>query len=441
MFRKSNLISALMAAGFFAACFAPVASASASITSSADERIVVKAGDERDEAVGIAPTDEPISKSSADNPNATNAANATNATSDAAGDGNRDTRRTAEDARRAAADAQRALADAGRAAKDAARAAADAARAAVDSVDVNEIRETVRRAMDEAGRGNVVINMSSDTPQRGNPYSARETREFKQTLGDGTVISRQSTRLLARDSEGRSRQELRQIDGTARVFINDPVAKQAIILDPQKKLACKAGFDRDAIYDCFKQMRGDWKPLGFSFDASSKGGIAMMTATDDLRIHVNPGAKVIDLTQPGQTSTWSKSWGFSGPVPPVPPAPPAAPIPPAPPVPPMPPAPAPTSKDGTIKRERVTQTYEGLRVEVDRSIETIAAGAIGNSRPIESISERYYSPDLKMNLYTRSSDPRSGESVYRMVDIKRSEPEIGLFRVPAGFTETSGKSK
>jgi hypothetical protein len=391
-----------------------------SLAAQRDDRVIFDVSDDCNDIVVIAATDELPSITGAENPA---------------------TERAAKDAaKEATKDAQRAINDAGRAAQDAIRAAGDAARAAIESVDVNEIRETVRRAMDETRRGNVVINIASETPQRGNPYSARETREFRQTLGDGTVISRQSTRLLARDGEGRTRQELRQPDGTARIFINDPVAKRAIILDPQRKLACRAEFDREEIFDCFSQMRGDWKPLGFSFNASSKGGIAMMTASDDVSIHVSPNAKVIDLTQSEAGSSWAKTWRM--PVPPAPPLPPSSALPSSapPPLPPLAPNAA-LSKDGSLKRERITQTYEGLRVEVDRSVETIAAGVIGNSRPIESINERYYSPDLKMNLYSRRSDPRSGESIYRVIDIKRSEPERALFRVPSGFTETVGKSR
>jgi hypothetical protein len=164
---------------------------------------------------------------------------------------------------------------------------------------------------------------------------------------------------------------------------------------------------------------------------------------------------VIDLTQSEAGSNWAKTWRMPAPpAPPLPPSSPLSPLPavppasalpasPTPPAPPLPPlaANAASPKDGSLKRERITQTYEGLRVEVDRSVETIAAGVIGNSRPIESINERYYSPDLKMNLYSRRSDPRSGESIYRVIDIKRSEPERGLFRVPSGFTETVGKSR
>jgi hypothetical protein len=356
-----------------------------------------------------------------------------------------DTATARADAQRAIADASRATRDAARAASDAVRAASDAAKAAAASVDVNEIRETVRRAMDESVRRGFAFHMSDDTPQRGNPYSARELREFKQTLGDGTVISRQSTRLLARDSEGRTRQELRQPDGTARVFINDPVAKEAIIIDPQKRVACKSTFNKEAIDDCFSKMRGDWKPLGFAFNASSKGGIGMMSASEDVHVSVNANAKIIDLTDgetirgksgiysysasgPGVVSVSPGSVRLESPPPPVTPVPPASPT-----------LNAAKSKDGAVKRERVTQTYEGLRIDVDRSVETIAADTIGNSRAIESISERYYSPDLKMNVFTRRSDPRSGESTYRMVDVKRSEPEISLFRVPVGFSETRGK--
>jgi hypothetical protein len=303
------------------------------------------------------------------------------------------------------------------------------------SMDVNEIRDTVRRAMDEATRAGAWSHrMSSDEVQKGNPYSSRETREFKQVLGDGTVISRQSTRMLARDGEGRTRQELRQPDGSSRIFINDPVAKRAHIVDPQKRTACSARFDKDAINDCFKQMRGDWKPLGFSFSPTDRG-IPLMTANDDVRIHVSADAKVIDLTE-GQNASgrskifsWSSGSGRAEPPPPVPP------------VPPLPPMPGQTSRDSKVVRETSTTTYEGMRVDVTRNVETVAVGALGNNRPIESVFERYYSPDLKMTVFSRRSDPRSGESIYRMSDIKRSEPDASLFRVPSGFTEVEGKAK
>ncbi len=344
----------------------------------------------------------------------------------------------AVDAEDAAVEAAMAAASAALARKDAALARSDA------SIDVREIRESIRRSIEDASQHGHMISRrsSSDEVVQGNPYSARELREFKQTLGDGTVISRQSTRLLARDRDGRLRQELRQPDGTARVFINDPVAKEVLILDPQKRIACKAGFNKTAINDCYSRTKGDWKPLGFSFNAG-KNGVGMMSASDELVVEVSPHAQIIDLTQKGVTSG---GWPVP-PVPPVAPAPPAAPAPPVAPVPPAAPLPplsralkSGNAQHTTVTRESKTrQTYEGLSVDTDRTVETITAGSIGNSKAIESVYERYYSPELKMAVYVRRSDPRNGESTYRMTDIKRTDPEANLFKIPAGFAVSEGK--
>jgi hypothetical protein len=59
------------------------------------------------------------------------------------------------------------------------------------SVNVDEIRNSVRKAMEESGGngGFAYRNYSGERIEKGNPYSAREVREFKQTLGDGAVIS------------------------------------------------------------------------------------------------------------------------------------------------------------------------------------------------------------------------------------------------------------
>ncbi len=337
---------------------------------------------------------------------------------------------------------------------------------AVAQVDVTEIRETVRRALEDADRrGSFSFNLStSETNVKGNPYSARETREFKQTLSDGTQINRVSTRLLARDGEGRTRQELRQTDGSARVFINDPVAKRAHIIDPQRRMACSAPFDGDAINDCFVKLRGDWQPLGFVFSAG-RNGIPMMTSKDDVQVNVRSSAKIIDLTHgqsaggAGRTFSWSSSGpgrvevspdGRSVtlndmPAPPSPPSPPTAPTPPTPPTPPNVRTPltdaAKGVKDAKLVREKTNAVYEGLKVDVDRSVETIPAGAMGNNRAIETINERFFSPDLKMMVYSKRSDPRSGEFIYRISEIRRSEPDAAQFQIPSGFAQSEGKSR
>lgn len=93
-----------------------------------------------------------------------------------------------------------------------------------------------------------------------------------------------------------------------------------------------------------------------------------------------------------------------------------------------------------IAREKKTQPpYEGLSVDVDRTVETIAAGSMGNNKAIETVYERYYSPELTTNVHVRRSDPRNGESVYRIADVKRTEPDAQPFREPAGYTMSACK--
>ena len=89
---------------------------------------------------------------------------------------------------------------------------------------------------------------------------------------------------------------------------------------------------------------------------------------------------------------------------------------------------------GDVKREDLgTQIIEGLSCKGAREVRTIAAGAIGNERPIEIISETWTSPELKMVMRKKHSDPRFGESVYELTGLKRGEPDKSLFQVPSNY--------
>ena len=50
------------------------------------------------------------------------------------------------------------------------------------------------------------------------------------------------------------------------------------------------------------------------------------------------------------------------------------------------------------------------------------------------MSERWYSPQLQAVVLSRHSDPRFGETTYRLTNIVRAEPEAAAFAVPADFT-------
>ncbi|HEX8160250.1 MAG TPA: energy transducer TonB [Pyrinomonadaceae bacterium] len=79
------------------------------------------------------------------------------------------------------------------------------------------------------------------------------------------------------------------------------------------------------------------------------------------------------------------------------------------------------------------QNVEGVEAEGTRTTVTIPAGAIGNDRAIQIVSERWYSPELQTVVMTKHSDPRFGETTYRLTNITRTEPDHSLFEMPAGF--------
>ena len=68
------------------------------------------------------------------------------------------------------------------------------------------------------------------------------------------------------------------------------------------------------------------------------------------------------------------------------------------------------------------------------SATVIPAGGIGNLQEIRIVSEQWFSPDLEVLVLTKHSDPRSGETIYRLMNIVQSEPARSLFEVPADYT-------
>lgn len=94
---------------------------------------------------------------------------------------------------------------------------------------------------------------------------------------------------------------------------------------------------------------------------------------------------------------------------------------------------------GESKKESLgSQVMEGVSCEGSRITRTIPAGAIGNERPIEIVTETWFSPELQALVMKKSSDPRSGETTYRLTQIKRGEPDPGLFQTPDGFKVLPG---
>jgi hypothetical protein len=102
--------------------------------------------------------------------------------------------------------------------------------------------------------------------------------------------------------------------------------------------------------------------------------------------------------------------------------------------------PARDGDDGKLAGKNVTreilgqQTIEGVACEGKRATVTIPADSIGNDLPISIVSEEWYSPELQVLVLTKHSDPRHGETIYRLTNINRSEPAHDLFEVPSDYT-------
>jgi hypothetical protein len=261
---------------------------------------------------------------------------------------------------------------------------------------------------------------------KGSPYSAQAVTESTQTLGDGNrIVNKQSTSIY-RDSEGRTRREMTlrgfglfnagSDAAPQTVFISDPVAGVSYTLDPRSHVARK-----------MPALRFEFKTSGAGTAVSADVHGNMTWARAERVGPVGPppagegpvaiagtagSADVFTLRAPavvaGQDEFVFKREGGS--------------------------------PGNTVTEKLGTQVIEGVAAEGTRTTVTIPAGEIGNERPINIVSERWYSPELKTVVMTRHSDPRTGETVFRLTNISREEPQRSLFEVPADYSvrEDSG---
>jgi hypothetical protein len=94
---------------------------------------------------------------------------------------------------------------------------------------------------------------------------------------------------------------------------------------------------------------------------------------------------------------------------------------------------------GAVKKDSLgNQTINGVVAEGTRITRTIAAGQIGNDKPIQIVFERWYSPDLQVVVKSTRTDPRFGTTTYTLNSVQRTEPAATLFTVPSDYTVQQG---
>ena len=80
-----------------------------------------------------------------------------------------------------------------------------------------------------------------------------------------------------------------------------------------------------------------------------------------------------------------------------------------------------------------TKTIDGLVVNGTKFTMTVPEGTQGNDRPISTVTESWTSPELRQMIESTTSDPRNGESITRLTNIDRNNPDPSLFQVPPDY--------
>lgn len=99
----------------------------------------------------------------------------------------------------------------------------------------------------------------------------------------------------------------------------------------------------------------------------------------------------------------------------------------------------PRGNNENVNKESLgTQTINGVSAAGTRITRTIPAGQIGNDKPIQIVTERWYSNDLQVVVMSKHSDPRFGTTTSELSNISHEEPAASLFQVPSDYTVQAG---
>ena len=211
---------------------------------------------------------------------------------------------------------------------------------------------------------------------KGAPFSATASSESTQTLQDGTTIHRTTSSTLYRDSQGRSRREV-TLSGFGPLQTSGKARTMITIGDP----VAGAHYMLDPVQKVAHKMTPH---------TGGKGG----------------------AWSNGNTQAFEQKMQKHM---------------------------AKEEASGEVQKESLgTQTVNGVNAEGTRTTRTIAAGQIGNDKPIQIVFERWYSPDLQIVVKSTRIDPRFGTTTYTLTNVQRAEPAATLFTVPSDYTVKEG---
>ena len=233
------------------------------------------------------------------------------------------------------------------------------------------------------------------------PYQAEATTESVMTLSDGNRIVKKTTTRVYRDSAGRTRKETLGPDGqVTAVFISDPVAKTNFAVDPQTQTASRA-----SVFYAISHVDSEPALAGTISHATSTQSAGTVTVTTSAGAgttvpHEVQRSIVVTASDGGVVKVETDL----------------------------------TTRGDVTKEDLGEQTVEGVLAKGSRTTTVMPAGSVDNDQPIRIVSEEWFSPELQVLVLTKHSDPRMGDTTYRLVDISRTEPAKALFELPAGYT-------
>jgi hypothetical protein len=90
--------------------------------------------------------------------------------------------------------------------------------------------------------------------------------------------------------------------------------------------------------------------------------------------------------------------------------------------------------DGSANEEQLgTRQVSGIECVGRRISLTTSVVTTDNIGPAEIIEERWESPELKLLIYSTSSDPRTGTIEYWLTNVRRADPAADLFTIPDNY--------
>lgn len=86
-----------------------------------------------------------------------------------------------------------------------------------------------------------------------------------------------------------------------------------------------------------------------------------------------------------------------------------------------------------------TRTIDGNFADGKRVTRTIPAGEIGNEKPIQVVTEKWFSNDLMLPVLVIHNDPMMGSVTTKLTSVSKGEPDASLFGVPSDYKMVSGR--